>query len=162
MLRTGIGYDIHRLVPGRKLVLAGVEIPSEKGLFAHSDGDVLAHAICDALLGAAGLADIGTQFPNSGIRYKGISSLKLLKQVKNKIKSLGVKICNIDSALIMDKPKIQPYRQLMLKNLSSALDIAIDAVNIKATTSEGVGQVGSKAIAVYAVALVEKSKKVRK
>ena len=142
--------------------MAGVEIPFEKGLFAHSDGDVLAHAICDGLLGACGLPDIGTQFPNREARYKDISSLKLLKQVKNKIKSLGVKICNIDSALIMDKPKIQPYRELMLKNLSAALDIAIDAVNIKATTSEGVGQVGSKAIAAYATVLVEKNKKTEK
>src|SRR3989338_1375113 len=121
MFRTGIGYDIHRLVPGRKLVLAGVEIPSAKGLSAHSDGDVLARAICDALLGACGLPDIGTQFPNRDSRYKDISSLKLLARVKDKIKGLGVKICNVDSALIMDKPKIQPYRELMLKNLSSAL-----------------------------------------
>lgn len=142
--------------------MAGVEIPSEKGLFAHSDGDVLAHAICDGLLGACGLPDIGTQFPNSDSRYKGISSLKLLKKVKSKIRGLGYKIRNVDSALIMDKPKIQPYRQLMLKNLSLALDIAADAVNIKATTSEGVGQVGSKAIAAYAVVLVEKSKKTGK
>jgi len=156
MFRTGIGYDIHRLVPGRKLVLAGVEIPFAKGLSAHSDGDVLVHAICDALLGAAGLADIGTQFPNRDSRYKGISSLKLLKQVKAKIDRLGLKIRNVDSALIMDRPKIQPYRLEMLKNLSSALGIKTDAVNIKATTSEGVGQVGSKAIAAYAVALVEK------
>lgn len=144
------------------MVLAGVELPFNKGPQAHSDGDVLAHAICDALLGASGLPDIGTQFPNREARYKDISSLKLLKQVKNKIKSLGVKICNIDSALIMDKPKIQPYRQLMLKNLSLALDIAVDAVNVKATTSEGAGPVGSKAIAAYAVVLVEKSKKTGK
>ncbi len=162
MFKVGIGYDIHRLVPGRKLILAGVKIPFEKGLSAYSDGDVLAHAICDALLGASGLADIGTQFPNRDRRYKDISSLKLLKQVKDKIKGLGVKICNVDSALIMDKPKIQPYRERMLENLSSALGLAMDALNIKATTSEGVGQVGSKAIAAYAVALVVKSKKVRK
>ena len=142
--------------------MAGVEIPFEKGLFAHSDGDVLAHAICDALLGACGLPDIGTQFSNRQARYKGISSLKLLKEVKSKIRGLGYKICNVDSALIMDKPKIQPYRQLMLKNLSLALDIAADAVNIKATTSEGVGQVGSKAIAAYATVLVEKNKKTEK
>ena len=162
MFKVGIGYDIHRLVPGRKLVLAGVEIPFAKGLSAHSDGDVLAHAICDALLGASGLADIGIQFPNRDSRYKGISSLKLLKQVKDKINRLGLKICNVDSALIMDKPKIQPYRQLMLENLSSALGIAMDAVNIKVTPSEGVGQVGSKAIAAYAVVLVEKGKKTGK
>ncbi len=162
MFKVGIGYDIHRLVRGRKLVLAGVDLPFDKGPQAHSDGDVLIHAICDALLGAAGLADIGTQFPDSDSRYKGISSLKLLKQVKDKIYRLGLKICNVDSALIMDRPKIQPYRLEMLKNLSSALGVKTDAVNIKATTSEGVGQVGSKAIAAYAVALIVKSNKVGK
>lgn len=141
------------------MVLAGVELPFNKGPRAHSDGDVLAHAICDGLLGASGQPDIGTQFPNSDSRYKGISSLKLLKEVKNKIRGLGYKIRNVDSVLIMDKPKIQPYRKRMLGNLSAALDIAVDAVNVKATTSEGVGQVGSKAIAAYATVLVEKSKK---
>src|SRR3990167_4295464 len=159
MLRIGIGYDIHRLVSGRKLILGGLEIPFEKGLLAHSDGDVLAHAICDALLGSAGLEDIGVTFPNSDDRYKDVSSLKLLAEVCQKITRAGYKIENIDSVLIADNPKINKYRAQIIANLSSVLKITPDSVNIKATTSEGVGQIGSQAIAAYAVSLLKKMRK---
>ena len=155
MFKVGIGYDIHRLTSGRKLILGGVDIPFEKGLFAHSDGDVLAHAICDALLGAAGLADIGTQFPDTELQYKDISSLKLLEKVRIRIRNSAYRIGNIDSVLIADRPKISGYRDRMIKNISSALGISPDLVNVKATTSEGVGQIGSQAIASYAVVLIE-------
>lgn len=156
MLRVGIGYDIHRLVPGRKLILGGVDIPFKKGLLAHSDGDVLAHAIGDALLGAVGLGDIGIHFPDTDKRFKGISSLILLGDIHKKISRAGFRIQNIDSVLIVDKPKISAYRRAMIDNLSAAIKADCFALNIKATTSEGVGEVGSMSIASYAVALLEK------
>lgn len=159
MLRIGIGYDIHRLVSGRKLILGGMEIPFEKGLLAHSDGDVLTHAICDALLGAAGFEDIGTNFPNDDDKYKDISSLKLLDMVNQKITRAGYKIENIDSVLIADNPKINKYRAQIISNFSSVLKIPQDSINLKATTSEGVGQIGSQAIASYAVSLLKKEPK---
>ena len=162
MFRIGIGYDIHRLVSGRKLILGGLEIPFEKGLLAHSDGDVLTHAICDALLGSAGLEDIGANFPNTDDRYKDISSLELLAQVCQKITRAGYKIENIDSVLIADNPKINKYRAQIIANLSSVLKIPLNSVNLKATTSEGVGQIGSQAIAAYAVSLLKKVNPVRK
>lgn len=156
MFRIGIGYDIHRLVSGRRLMLGGAHIPFKKGLDAYSDGDVLLHALCDALLGAAGLGDIGIHFPNSDTWYKNISSLKLLEAVKSKIVKAGYKIGNLDSVLIADSPRIWPYRKSIIKNISSALKIQPAQVNVKATTSEGVGHIGSKAIASYAVALLER------
>ncbi len=159
MLRVGIGYDIHRLVRHRKLVLGGVHMPFAKGLHAHSDGDVLLHALCDALLGAAGLGDIGIHFPNTDTRYKNISSLKLLEAVNCAILERGYKVSNIDSVLIADSPKISPYRNSIIKNISSTLKIKSAQVNIKATTSEGIGPIGSKAIASYAVALLLKVKR---
>lgn len=156
MLRVGIGYDIHRLASGRRLVLGGMDIPCKKGLLAHSDGDVLAHAIGDALLGAAGLGDIGIHFPDTDKRLKGISSLKLLEDIQKRVFKAGFRIQNIDSVLIADKPKISAYRSAMINNLSAALHVAASALNLKATTSEGVGEVGSKSIASYAVVLLEK------
>jgi len=158
MFRIGIGYDIHRLVSGRKLILGGLEIPFEKGLLAHSDGDVLTHAICDALLGSAGLEDIGVNFPNTDDRYKDVSSLKLLAEVCQKTRA-GYKIENIDSVLIADNPKINKYRAQIIANLSSVLKIPLNSVNLKSTTSEGVGQIGSQAIAAYAVSLLKKTRK---
>lgn len=158
MFKVGIGYDIHRLVPEKKLILGGLGLPFKQGLLAHSDGDVLVHAICDAILGAAGLGDIGMHFPDTDKKYKNISSLKLLKIVNAKIISRGYKIGNIDSVLIADEPKIAKYRKEMLGNLSSALKIKPEVINLKATTSEGIGQIGSKAIASYAVALLEKKR----
>ena len=154
--RIGLGYDIHRLVKGRDLVLGGVKIPFEKGLFAHSDGDVLIHAICDAMLGASGLGDIGMHFPDTDKKYRGISSLELLKASLLKISKAGYKIGNIDCVLIADKPKIAPYRDRMIQVLIQALKIPAGSINLKATTNEGVSPIGSKAIAGYAVALLKK------
>ena len=162
MFRIGIGYDIHRLVFGRRLILGGVEIPFEKGLLAHSDGDVLTHAICDCLLGAGGLEDIGVNFPNSDDKYKDIPSLKLLAIVHQKITRTGYKIENIDSVLIAANPKINKYRARIIANLSSVLKIPLNSVNLKATTNEDVGQIGSQAIAAYAVGLLKKVNPVRK
>ena len=155
--RIGIGYDIHRLVSGRKLVLGGVFIPFFKGLFAHSDGDVLLHAICDALLGAAGLGDIGVHFPDSDKKYKGISSLELLARSANKIAVRGFRVENVDTVLIADNPKISPYRARIINKISSVLKIPKGSINLKATTNEGVGPIGKKAIASYAVALLRKA-----
>lgn len=136
--------------------MGGMDIPFKKGLLAHSDGDVLAHAIGDALLGAAGLGDIGIHFPDTDKRFKDISSLRLLEDIHKKVSKAGFRIQNIDSVLIADKPKISMYCAAMIDNLSAALRVAASALNLKATTSEGVGEVGSKAIASYAVALLEK------
>jgi len=154
--RIGIGYDVHRLVKGKKIILGGVEIPFKKGLLAYSDGDVLSHAICDALLGAAGLGDIGIHFPNTDKRYKGISSLKLLSEVLRKLSALKYRINNIDSVLIADSPKIGSYRNKIIASLSKVLEISSARINLKATTSEGVGDIGSRGLAVYAVALLVK------
>ena len=154
--RIGLGYDIHRLVKGRDLVLGGAKIPFEKGLFAHSDGDVLIHAICDAMLGASGLGDIGMHFPDTDKKYRGISSLELLKASLLKISKAGYRIGNIDCVLIADKPKIAPYRDRMIQVLIQALKIPAGSINLKATTYEGVSPIGSKAIAGYAVALLKK------
>lgn len=154
--RIGIGYDIHRLVRGRKLILGGIHIPFKKGLLAHSDGDVLIHAVCDALLGAAGLGDIGIHFPNSDKQYKGISSLTLLGRVNKKIQRAGYKIQNIDSTLIADAPKIAQYRKRIINQISSVIKIKPTAINLKATTSEGLGAIGANALASYCVALLGK------
>lgn len=154
--KVGIGYDVHCLVRKKKLFLGGVDIPFKKGLLAHSDGDVLVHAVCDAILGAAGLGDIGIHFPDTDKKYKGISSIKLLCEVYKKIVRKNYKIENVDCVLILDKPKIGPYRNSMVGKLSETLKVPSSSVNIKATTSEGVGDIGSKAIASYAVVLLKK------
>jgi 2-C-methyl-D-erythritol 2,4-cyclodiphosphate synthase len=157
--RSGIGYDVHPLVKGRKLVLGGVNIPHEKGLKGHSDADVLLHAIADAVLGAAGQGDIGMHFPDSDPRYKGISSLKLLAQVGRVIKEAGFEISNVDCVLLAEAPKIGPYRQKMGRNITKALNIDVDRVNVKATTNEGLGFIGRReGMAAYATALLRSVK----
>lgn len=139
---VGMGYDIHRLVPGRKLVLGGMIIPFEKGLLGHSDADVLIHALCDALLGAAGLGDIGVHFPDTDPEFKDISSMKLLVRTDEMIRKKGLGIQNIDSTIFAEAPKLNPYRETMRKNIGQALDLEPDRINIKATTAEGLGVIG--------------------
>ena len=157
-MRVGIGYDIHRLVKGRKLIIGGVEIPFEKGLLGHSDADVLVHSICDALLGAMGLGDIGQHFPDTDEKYKGISSMKLLKEVMEKIKKEKFKIVNIDANIIAEKPRLLPYIEEMKKNLKKILGKDV-SVNIKARTNEGLGEIGrGEAIASQAIVLLKSPK----
>jgi 2-C-methyl-D-erythritol 2,4-cyclodiphosphate synthase len=155
-VRIGIGYDAHRLVEGRQLILGGVVIPYEKGLLGHSDADVLLHAICDALLGAAGLGDIGRHFPDTDQRYRGISSVKLLVEVRKKINEKGLRCGNIDAVIVAQQPKLAPYMDRMRDTIATALHIAPDAVTIKATTTEGMGFEGrGEGISAQAVTLVE-------
>lgn len=150
-----MGYDIHRTAEGRKLVLGGVEISYLKGLEGHSDADVLLHAICDAVLGAIGEGDIGRHFPNTDSKYKDISSLLLLKHVWGMASSRKFKVKNIDTVLIADEPKIEPFKDKMIDNISQVLNVKKDLINIKATTSEGVGTIGrGEAMAAYAVVLL--------
>ena len=141
-MRIGLGYDVHKLVTDRKLILGGVEIPHEYGLLGHSDADVLLHAIMDSLLGASALGDIGKHFPDTDPKYKGISSIALLKEVGKLLYENGYKISNIDSTIIAQKPKMAPHIQLMRKNIANALNIDIDQINVKATTEEGLGFTG--------------------
>lgn len=141
-MRVGLGYDVHRLVENRKLILGGVEIPFEKGLLGHSDADVLLHAIMDSLLGAAGLGDIGKHFPDTDEKFKGISSLLLLKEVGNLLSNNGYTIGNIDATIIAQKPKMAPFIDIMKNNISNVLNTSIDNINIKATTEEGLGFTG--------------------
>ena len=143
IMRVGMGYDVHKLVKDRKLIMGGVEIPYELGLLGHSDADVLLHAIMDALLGAAALGDIGKHFPDTDDRYKGISSIKLLEEVGKKIDEANYIIENIDATIIAQKPKMRPYIDDMRKNIADALKIDVDRVNVKATTEEGLGFTGS-------------------
>ena len=153
--RIGIGYDIHRLVEGRKLVLGGVEIPFEKGLLGHSDSDVLTHAICDALLGAAALGDIGTHFPDSDPRWAGASSLEFLARVVELVSEKGYRVANIDATVMAERPRLMPYVQTMREKLASVLQIDVDQVNVKAKTNEGLESVGrGEAMAAQAVALL--------
>ncbi len=157
MMKIGIGYDIHRIADGRRLVLGGVDIPYLKGLEGHSDADVLLHAICDAMLGAIGEDDIGRHFPSTDPQYKNISSLLLLEHVWRLVSKKRFKIKNIDTILIADEPKIEPFKDGMKDNIQRALGIARDQINIKATTSEGVGTIGrGEAMAAHAVVLLEK------
>lgn len=142
-MRVGMGYDVHRLVEDRKLIIGGVEIPYEKGLLGHSDADVLLHAIMDALLGAAALGDIGKHFPDNDDRYKGISSLELLRQVGELLDEKNYVIENIDATIIAQKPKMRPYIDEMRKNIADTLKLDIDRVNVKATTEEGLGFTGA-------------------
>ena len=155
-MRVGMGYDVHRLVEDRKLIIGGVEIPYEKGLLGHSDADVLLHAIMDALLGAAALGDIGKHFPDNDDRYKGISSLELLRQVGKLLDEKNYVIENIDATIIAQRPKLLPYMEEMKKNVASALGLTGDRVNIKATTEEGLGFTGSgEGISAQAIASLE-------
>lgn len=156
-MRVGIGYDVHKLTKDRKLIIGGVDIPYEKGLLGHSDADVLLHAVKDAMLGAVALGDIGKHFPDTDERYKGISSIKLLEEVNNKLKKKGYKVNNIDAVIIAQKPKMAPHIEQMRFNISKALNINVDCVNIKATTTEGLGFTGEgKGIASQAVVSVDK------
>ena len=153
-MRIGHGIDFHRLCEGRKLILGGVEIEYEKGLLGHSDADVLVHAICDALLGAAALGDIGKHFPDNDEKYKGISSLLLLGEVKNKIKAYEIQ--NIDATVIAQAPKLAPHIDKMRENVARVLETDINKINIKATTSEGMGYCGSgEGIEAHAVCLID-------
>jgi 2-C-methyl-D-erythritol 2,4-cyclodiphosphate synthase len=155
-MRTGIGYDVHRLVAGRKLVLGGTEIPYEKGLLGHSDADVLVHAVCDALLGAAGLGDIGFHFPDTDPQYKDISSLTLLTQTCDMVRSKGFSIRNIDTIIFAEAPKIGPYRKSMQQNLAAAVKVEPGCVNVKATTTERLGVIGKgEGIGAMCVVLIE-------
>ena len=138
-MRVGIGYDVHRLVSGRKLVLGGETISYEKGLLGHSDADVLVHALCDAILGAAGLGDIGEHFPDSNPAYKDISSMKILEETCALISQQGFYLVNADMTLIAESPKIMPYREKMKNNIAAATGLAPGQINIKATTTEGLG-----------------------
>jgi len=154
-MKIGFGYDIHRFIKGKPLVLGGVEIPFEKGMLAHSDGDVLLHAVCDSLLGAACLGDIGKHFPNTDKKFKNISSLELLETVCLLLKKSGYKIVNIDTMIVAKYPKIAPHIERMREKISKI--IKIKNISIKATTNEGVGDIGKgKAICAYAVCLIKK------
>jgi len=156
-MRIGIGYDVHKFAAGRDLVLGGVIIPYSYGLAGHSDADVLLHAIADALLGAAALGDIGLHFPDTDPCYRGISSLKLLAAVKDKVQACGYGINNIDSIIVAEQPKLAPYILAMRQNIADVLDIDVNQVSVKATTTEGLGFVGNKeGIAAYAVASLYK------
>jgi len=153
--RIGIGYDIHRLAEGRKLFLGGVEIPYIKGLLGHSDADALLHAICDAMLGAAGSSDIGELFPNTDQKYQDISSLELLKIVGALLREKGFKIGNIDAVVIAQEPNLSPFKKLIQAKIAQTLNIGEQSVNIKAKTNEGLGEIGAKeAIACYSTVLL--------
>ena len=153
--RIGQGYDVHRLVPGRKLILGGVEIPWELGLLGHSDADVLLHAIMDALLGAAALGDIGKLFPDSEERYAGADSMELLREVAGILRRHGFEIVNVDSTVVAQRPKLSPYIPDMRQGIAQALGVSKDRVSVKATTEEGLGFTGrGEGIAAQAVALL--------
>lgn len=156
-MRVGMGYDVHKLVENRDLILGGVKIPFEKGLLGHSDADVLLHAIMDALLGAAALGDIGKHFPDTDERYKGISSIKLLRHVGMLLDEHQYIVENIDATIIAQKPKMRPYIDKMRKNIADALALSVDQINVKATTEEGLGFTGTgEGISSQAVCLLEK------
>lgn len=155
-MRIGIGYDVHRLVEGRKLVLGGVTIPFEKGLLGHSDADVLIHAACDALLGAAGLGDIGLHFPDTDPNLKDISSMIILSKTYNLLKEKGFTVINLDSTIMAEKPKIAPFRETIQENIARTIEIGPECVNVKATTLETLGMIGKgEGIAALCIALIE-------
>jgi 2-C-methyl-D-erythritol 2,4-cyclodiphosphate synthase len=156
-MRIGHGYDVHQLVANRKCIIGGVDIPFEKGLDGHSDADVLLHAICDALLGAAALGDIGKYFPPTDVRFKGIDSRQLLRHVIALIKSIGYVVGNIDSTVICELPKLSPYTEQMRAHIAKDCQVTIEAVNVKATTTEKLGFTGrGEGIAAEAVCLIQK------
>ena len=155
-MRIGHGYDVHKLVEGRDLILGGVKIPYEKGLLGHSDADVLLHAVSDALLGAAALGDIGKHFPDTDPQYKGADSLELLRIVGEKIKEAGYKVCNIDVTMIAQRPKLAPHIPTMLENIARVLSVELSQVNVKATTEEHLGFTGDgSGMSCHAVCLLE-------
>lgn len=156
-MQIGFGYDVHKLVESRKLMVGGQEVPFSKGLLGWSDGDVLLHAVIDALIGAIGEGDIGRHFPPGDAKYKNISSLKLLSSVKELLLKKGYSIANIDSTIVAEEPRFAPYIEKMVKNIAEALGISAELVNVKAKTEEGLGFTGSKkGISAYAVCLVNK------
>ena len=156
-MRIGMGYDVHRLVAGRPLVLGGVTISHETGLLGHSDADVLVHAVCDALLGAAALGDIGTHFPDTDPAFKNVSSLVLLENVSRMVRAAGFRPVNLDATLIAERPKIHPYKNQMRDNIARATGLDPGRVNVKATTTEGLGAVGrAEGMAAHCIALLEK------
>ena len=158
-IRVGLGYDVHQLAPGRKLVIGGVEIPHEKGPVAHSDGDVLIHAICDALLGASNLRDIGFHFPDTSEEFRNISSLILLRRTMTLLKEHGYRIGNVDATLCLQRPKIKDFVPQMISRLAEAMETDASNVSVKATTHEQLGFVGKeKGIAAFAVALISQEK----
>lgn len=155
--RVGIGYDIHRLVEGRRLLLGGIEIPYVKGLLGHSDGDVLLHAVCDAVLGALGLGDVGEHFPDTDQCYRGISSRELLKKVSALLKDNGFRVNQLDSVIIAEEPNLLPFKKQIREDIALVLEMSAKDVNIKAKTNEGLDAIGRKeAIAAYAVAIIIK------
>lgn len=155
-MRVGIGNDVHRLVPDRDLILGGIKIPFEKGLLGHSDADVLLHAICDALLGAAGLGDIGQHFPDTDPEFKNIYSIKLLECTMNKLTAQGFSIVNIDCTIFAEKPKLAAYKDAMKMKIAQTLNVYPDCVNVKATTTEGLGLIGEgEGMGAMCVALIE-------
>ena len=159
-MRVGIGYDVHRLAPGHRLVLGGVEIPSAQGLIGWSDADVLTHAVIDALLGAAALGDIGSHFPPGDPQYKGISSLVLLKRVKDMLKEKGWQVVNIDATIVAEQPKLGDYIDSMRQRLGQTLGISTDSVSVKASTSEQLGFAGrEEGMVAWAVVLISKEQK---
>jgi 2-C-methyl-D-erythritol 2,4-cyclodiphosphate synthase len=154
-MRIGIGYDVHKLVTGRQLVLGGTTIPFEKGLSGHSDADVLVHAVCDAMLGASGMGDIGLHFPDTDPEYKDISSLKLLAETNAMVRNKGFSIQNIDTIIFAEAPKISPYRKSIQENLAVTLEVDPGCINIKATTTEGLGMIGKgEGICAMSVVLI--------
>ncbi len=157
MIKIGFGYDTHKLVKGRDLILGGVKIPYERGLSGHSDADVLSHAIGEAILGALCLGDLGKNFPDTDEKYRGISSLKILSMIDDMAKKEDAKIIHIDSTIVAQKPKLSPYIEKMRENIADVLKINTDQISVKATTTEGLGFTGKKeGISAYAVVLVEK------
>ncbi len=157
MMRVGLGYDVHKLVEGRDLILGGVNIPWHLGLLGHSDADVVVHAIMDAMLGAAALRDIGRHFPDTDPRYKGISSILLLKHVGELLDEKGYEVINIDATIIAQKPKLLPYIDQMIANVANTLGLDVDQVNIKATTEEGLGFTGTlQGISSQAICTIKK------
>jgi 2-C-methyl-D-erythritol 2,4-cyclodiphosphate synthase len=156
MTRSGIAYDIHRLASGRRLIIGGVEVPFEKGSVGHSDGDVLSHAICDALLGAAGLGDIGTHFPDTDAKWKDAASLAFLEHVRKLIRKAHFRIGHIDAVVVIEKPKLSPHFAAMRKALAAALEIDERQINLKAKTNEGLDAIGrGEAIAAHVIATLE-------
>lgn len=154
-MRIGCGYDVHALVPGRKLILGGVEIPYPSGLLGHSDADVALHAVMDALLGAAALGDIGKHFPDTDPKYQGVSSMVLLKEVQSLLQQKGFRVNNLDVVIVAERPKLAPYIETMCQNIAGVLDIERERVNVKATTTERLGFTGrEEGLAAQAVAMI--------
>jgi 2-C-methyl-D-erythritol 2,4-cyclodiphosphate synthase len=160
LMRVGLGYDVHRLVSGRELMLAGVQIPSEKGALGHSDADVLIHAVCDALLGAVALGDIGVYFPDDDPQYEGMAGLKLLALTGEILKGKGFMVYNVDAVILLEKPKIAPYINKMRTNIAKVLDVPDENISVKATTTEGLGFIGEgKGIAAQAIVTIKEISK---